>query len=661
MTLIVLDRKSRLIQHPSELPDFTSAKRLYLDVETKNVTHGIVSNKDDGRYPFKGDRICGFAFSVDEVAYYVPMRHTRQKHLQNLPLNVCRQWLRDHLTSVYEWCNHNIVFDAMFCHFDDVEFDCRLVDTLTLAKVHDSDKLGYGLKALCQEWLDLDQPDVDAVEAYLKGIGSRNYADVPIDVLGLYACHDVHRNRALMGFLEERKPDDMSRVWENEILLTPVLYDMELAGLRIDPIECKKESLKSIRLMIEHAEIIRDITDREFTNSSKCIYDILVVQCGLPIVATIKEKKDGRLIDTGRPTFDKDAMALYTIHPQVQADPKLQKLVNSILVFRTESQFKGLFPESFCQLHDDNNYIHPSYNQIVRTGRMSCRRPNAQQQNKRSKSLILPPHGMVFLSCDYSQIEYRLIVHYINDKDAIAAYNNDPTTDFHQWVADMIGISRPAGKTLNFGMAYGAGKRKVESSLMTNPIIMGEVGKVVAEMITSGKIEPSQSDQIFKELCSEKARAAYEAYHERLPGIKTTSKAAAQKAKTRGFVFNAYGRRRHLASNVVYKAFNNLIQGCAMDIIKDCMIAISPRYSAESRQWGLQMAANVHDELLFAVPGPASHNPGLWSYITKTLETPSVAFSVPISVGLGLSDTHWAEAAGDETRIEGDKKFGKII
>ena len=75
--------------------------------------------------------------------------------------------------------------------------------------------------------------------------------------------------------------------------------------------------------------------------------------------------------------------------------------------------------------------MHPDYNQTVRTGRMSCRRPNAQQLSKEAKELILPFDNQHFVSFDESQVEFRLIVHYIQDSKAIEAFNENPDTDFH--------------------------------------------------------------------------------------------------------------------------------------------------------------------------------------------------------------------------------------
>jgi DNA polymerase-1 len=601
-------------------------------VETANISK---LDKHGGMYPFKGDRICGFSVCTDDSeAYYIPVRHNRGK---NLTIETVRKWLNDHLRDC-DWVNHNIKFDAAFLMVDGVDIQSRLVDTLTLSKIHDSDRMGHDLKSLAQEWLGYDLYE-ERVHAYLAEMKTKDWADVPMDILGEYACYDVLANRDLFHLLLDKRPADLEQIWETEIKLTSVLLDMEMDGLQVNPLECKIDMAKCLTTMIETSETIERIADREFANSNQCIYDILINQFGLPILATKKERIDGQEVDTGRPTFNKDAMKLYRVHPQVTGE--LAELVEALCEYRIAAQHKSLFLDTFLNLHDGDNRVHPFYNQVVRTGRMSCSRPNAQQQNKRSKALIHPFEGYGFISCDYSQIEFRLIVHYINDLRAIQAYNDDAGMDFHQWVADMSGIKRKPAKAINFGMSYGAGKKNVTKQLAANPDIIEECSEEIEGM----NVPDSEKNHLFKALCSDRADHIYEDYHERFPGIKSTAYRASQMARRRGYVFNAYGRRRHLEARFAHKAFNSIIQGGAMDIMKERMVALSPRYNDWSRDIGLRMAANVHDEVLLQVPLEILEDEFVHQEIIRILETPSIDLRVPIKTGLGTSKENWAEAA----------------
>lgn len=672
--MINLRDNFHIVESLSELPNLLNRKEIFCDIESKRV---FDHKKLGGLYPWKGDRICGFGISADDLpeVWYVPVRHTTLGS-NNLPVKNVMDWARDILQSCNDWINHLVKFDAMmFDVGDGVEFKCRLIDTLTQSKLYYSDRFEFGLKPLCKDWLDYDTGSQNRVQAYLDSLRpkSKSYADVPIQILGEYCCDDIRMNRKLYRFLQERLQAAIEKTTgehsnlakqliETEILLTPVLFDMEKEGLRINETECKIQSVKTLKLMFRNEETIENLTEcGEFKNSNVCLQNILLRQFKLPILLTIKEKKDGRYYDTGRPSFDKDAMALYKVHPSVTSNEKIKQVVDLISEYRTEQQFKSLFLDTFLELNVDG-IIHPNYNQCVKTGRMSCSAPNSQQQNERSKKLIYPFEGEGFISNDYSQIEYRLIVHYCKIKAAIKAYNEDPSTDYHQWVADLLRMKRKPSKQLNFGMAYGQGKAGVTKRLMTDEDIMEEMGTNVNQLIADGKLNASLRVIKFQELCRVHAYHCYDIYHETLPEIQNTSKAAANVARVRGFVFNAYGRRRYLPGKACRNAFNTIMQGGAADIMKERMVAISPRYNSESRNWGLKLRANVHDELLNGVVLENLYDPRLYNYICDTLENTTVKFRIPILTGLGLSSNNWSEACGDEIITTSEGKFiaGKL-
>jgi len=672
--MINLRDNFHIIESLSELPNLQNRKEIFCDVETKRVF-----NDDElgGLYPWKGDKICGFSITADEIPdiWYIPIRHTSIDS-NNLLIDNVMNWIQDILSTCTDWINHLVKFDAMMFDIGDgVEFKCRLVDTLTLSKLYYSDRLEYGLKPLCKDWLNYDTGSLDRVQEYLNSFKPKlkSYADIPIKILGEYANDDVRMNRKLYRFLQENmqrrieettneQSEKVKDLIETEIKLTPILFDMEKDGLVINEMECKIQSYQVLKIMIENAKKIERLTERkEFTNSNNCLQEILLKQFKLPILLTIKEKKDGRWIDTGRPSFDKDAMALYKVHPLVTSNEKIKQVVDLITEYRTEQQFKSLFLDTFLKLNV-NGIVHPNYNQAIRTSRLSCSKPNSQQQNSRSKKLIHPHEREGYISNDASQIEYRLIVHYCKIKKAIKAYNEDPATDYHQWVADLLLMERDNAKNQNFGMAYGMGKKTIVGRLMSDKHVIKIIGEKVNKLIEDGRLDSELRLNKFKELCKEHAEKSYDKYHYTFPEIRETSRRTIEVAKLRGFIFNAYGFRRYLPGKASYKAFNSLIQSCAAYIIKERMVAISPRYNSDSRKWGIKLRANVHDELLNGVPLENLYDPNLHKYILDTLENTTIKFRVPILFGLGLSPNNWSEAAGKEIITAPDGKFiaGKI-
>jgi DNA polymerase I-like protein with 3'-5' exonuclease and polymerase domains len=290
---------------------------------------------------------------------------------------------------------------------------------------------------------------------------------------------------------------------------------------------------------------------------------------------------------------------------------------------------------------------------------MSCRNPNAQQLNSRAKRLIHPPPGYSIVSGDENQIEFRIIVSYIGDENAIQSYNENPDTDFHQWVADLCGgIKRRPAKCLNFGMGFGAGRRKVIEMLSADKDVMADVGHKINDMIQQGTIKEDQRNVVFKSMCSELANNLYSTYHEKLPGIKATSQRASDVAKRRGYVFNGYGRRRHLGLKFTNKAFNSIVQSFAADILKDAAIKLAPRYNREARDAGIILIALVHDDITSLVPLKNSRDPSVLRIIKNALENPDVKIKVPVTCKMGFSDRNWAEASSDKNILD---ETGKIV
>ena len=366
---------------------------------------------------------------------------------------------------------------------------------------------------------------------------------------------------------------------------------------------------------------------------------ILCGQYDLPVLSYKNNKDNKGNFTRGNPSFDKKALNMYLVHPDVRKNKEVLGLVELITLYRKESTFFGLFLEKYMELADENYILHPMYNQSVRTGRMSSSNPNSQQLNKRAKSLIIPPEGESFLSADASQIEFRIIVHYIEDELAIEAYKKDPRTDFHSWAAESANCGRKEGKTLNFAVAFGQGKKTCIANLSVSSGII----ELAKEQL--GK-DASEEDIIHKSKLL--AAEVYDRYHLRFPGIRETSYSAQSSCRMRGYVFNLFGRRRHLSYHSAHKAFNAIVQGSASDIVKSRMIALSPRYNDRMRKWNIRIAAQVHDEVLFVGPSNILRDQEVQEYLRSQLEIVPVPLSVPILWDMGYSETSWDIAAGDE-------------
>jgi endogenous inhibitor of DNA gyrase (YacG/DUF329 family) len=251
-----------------------------------------------------------------------------------------------------------------------------------------------------------------------------------------------------------------------------------------------------------------------------------------------------------------------------------------------------------------------------------------------------------------SQIEFRLIVHYIQDLAAIAAYAADPDTDFHQWVADMCGISRRPAKNVNFAIAFGGGKKKIVSMLASNMDLVGNMSTRVDELITEGKILDSQRQEAFALLCTQRGEQVYNQYHDALPTLRTTSNRAAKNLELRGYVFNVYGRQRHLPVKASYRAFNTIMQSCAADAMKERTVAVAPRYNSWTREHGIILTASVHDETLTNTPREVAQDVTVLRTFAEMLEDTAVKFRVPMRTSCGRSSNNWADAGKKNNAVK---------
>jgi len=627
-----------LVNHPSELPNFVGASSVFLDFET---TSG--DEKQDSLNPWHHCGIAGIAITVDDCpnAYYIPFQHWEHADQQ-----AAADWLYDVLMNCDYWINHNIKYDAhVLANQLNIIPKCKFICTLTLSKLIDSDRImrgGYGLDALSLSWLS---EDISKYEARLKPylVNNQDYGRIPADILGEYACQDVLTNRRLWGFLLANLPEESGGVWNTEIELTKRLYEMERNGMPIDPTELQITEYKTLNRMLKIDDELTKICGRSFRpHVNEDAYDVLCNQYGLPVLAYTKDKHGE---ETNNPSFDKYALAMYLAQPHAPID-----LIVLMQEYRKHSQFNSLFLTPWQRLHR-NGRLHPIYNQCVRTGRLSCSDPNAQQLNELAKMLVHPKPGYAFISIDASQIEFRFIVHYIQDASAIAAFHENPDTDFHEWVGLQCGVSRKPAKTINFGIAFGEGKKKLTKQLSSNVELVGIIKEQVELMIASGDIPREQEQAYFMSLAAARALHVYNTYHRTFPTMKATMRDIERVLKARGHVRNMFGRRRVLPPDKAYRGFNTLNQSSAADWMKERTVALCTMIDGT----GIEFVASVHDEILLQAPIEIANDPRTIRDLVAFMETLTIPLRVPIRCSVGMSAKDWKSASKSAKPLQYNK------
>lgn len=94
-----------------------------------------------------------------------------------------------------------------------------------------------------------------------------------------------------------------------------------------------------------------------------------------------------------------------------------------------------------------------------------------------ARSLWTPRNkSRVLVGTDAASLEYRMLAHHVNNEELIKVVLGH---DVHQYTADMAGVDRNGGKTLNFAIIYGAG------DAMAGSIVGGKAkeGKILKEKL----------------------------------------------------------------------------------------------------------------------------------------------------------------------------------
>lgn len=373
--------------------------------------------------------------------------------------------------------------------------------------------------------------------------------------------------REYTELLENYDMDDLYH--DIELPLIEVLVEMERIGVKVDR-NALEELSRATQLQVDKlATQIHQSAQKEFNiNSPKQLGEVLFDDLGL---------KTGKKRSTAVDVLEK----LMDAHP----------IVPLILEYRKFQKFLSTYAEGLQKFVTDDNRIHTTYSQTAaQTGRLSSLDPNLQnisvrnEETKIVRKVFVADEGFKFLSCDYSQIELRVLAHMADEEHMIEAFNTD--LDIHTKTAREIfnledddvvtSLMRRQAKAVNFGIVYGISDFGLSKQLDISP---GQAHDFIERYLTT------------------------------FSGIKDYMESIVTYCEEHGYVKTLYQRRRQMPEindkNFVIKdrarraAMNSPIQGTAADLIKKAMIKISDqlhKMKAKSK-----MILQVHDELLILV------------------------------------------------------------
>lgn len=583
-------------QRPDSLPDLSSARRIAVDVESHDP-----KLQELGSGVYRGDaHIVGIALGTDNgYRAYFPFDH---KDSDNFRKEDIYPWVSQQLSrTTQEKVGANLLYDLDLLQHEGVKVAGKLRDVQLAEPLIDEQRYEYNLEALSQDYLKVGKEQDVMIDWAMRAFGCKDkdvkkfMREIPATLVGPYAESDVDRPLRILPLQEAKlQQEGMEFLFDMECDLLWPLLRMRQTGVRIDA---------------ERAHRLHEEFEQSYKKIIQELGGINIDESAALVRLFDKEGIAYPRTEKGNPSFRKTWL-------EHHSHPMCQKIVEA----RQYRVLLSTFLKGCLEGHNVNGRIHCQFNPLrgdnygTVTGRFSSSNPNLQnipvrtEAGAKIRAMFIPEEGMDWWKRDWSQIEYRLIVHFAAQggceraEDAVQRYLQDKTTDFHQLVAELCGIPRKQAKNINFGIAYGQGVDTLADALGVS---------------------------------RDEARKILEYYHADAPFIGELMGDCSRAASKHGFISTLFNRRRRYtkweaqgvraSSNYkknkdyimldkdaaiskwgadaiqrakAYTAMNAKIQGSAADIMKKAMVDIWNAGLFEE----LPIHLTVHDELDGSVP-----------------------------------------------------------
>ena len=476
----------------------------------------------------------------------------------------------------------------------------------------------HGLESLAKRHIGREGLSYEALCG--KGVHQIGINQVDVEKVSTYACEDADYTLGVHLALWPRLQADaqLHTIYQLEMQTSATLQGMERLGVAVDVAALRTQSSELGGKIVELEKSAWAMAGgREFNlGSPKQIGEVL-----------FNPPPEG----LGLPPVKKTAKGAISTDEEV-----LEKLAQdyplpaTLLQWRSLSKLKSTYTDKLPLLvNTQTGRVHTNYAQAVAvTGRLASNDPNLQNipvrtaEGRRIREAFVARPGCVLVSCDYSQIELRIMAHLSGDEALIAAFTQGQ--DVHRaTAAEVFGVAADAvsseqrryAKVINFGLIYGMSAYGLAKNLGIGPA---------------------------------EAKAWIERYFARYPGVLAYMEATKAQAKAQGFVETVFGRRLYLPeinspngprrAGAERTAINAPMQGTAADLIKMAMNRIAEKLATSGRD--IWMVMQVHDELVFDLP--AGEVDWLRSHIVPLME--GVAqLKVPLLAEMGVGK-NWDEA-----------------
>jgi DNA polymerase I-like protein with 3'-5' exonuclease and polymerase domains len=626
-----------LLQYPS----FKGLKSITLDLETHDP-----DLKKKGPGVRRDGYIVGAAVSAGGLQDYYAMRHLKGP---NEDPDKVIAWLRSELKEYDgEILGANILYDMDYlAQVGAVAPKARLRDVQIAEPLIDETRFEFGLEVLAQDYLGEGKREDEITKLHGKDWKSK-IREIDSRLIAHYAIGDLDLpERIHAEQLKKLAAEDLTDLYDLECRLMPMMLYMRRLGVRVD---------------VEKAERVSNQLYLEALEARKQVRHLIGFEVNVNAADSLAKAFDHLSIAyprtaTGKPSFTQNFL---NYHPH--------ELCKLIMMERKALKTKGTFVDGYILDGHINGRIHCLFNQLkgdesgTVSGRFSSSMPNLQNIPARDeiigplmRSMFIPEAGCQWWAKDWSQIEFRLLVHYaaVTGKagaaEAARQFHEDPKVDYHDVVAKMTGLTRKAAKNVNFGIIYGMGRAKMAA----------DMGRTLEE-----------ADVILAQ------------YDDKVPFAKLLNKDAAKTAGARGYIKTLLGRRRRFnqwetaqwynaaqraavlkekgpdyfnpvnskeaaiekwgTSRVrrayTHKTLNAIIQGSAADLMKKAMVDIWEAGVCDV----LPIHLTVHDELDGSIEKGNKRAEEALEHVNHVMTT-VIPLRIPIRAD-GERGDNWADA-----------------
>lgn len=501
----------------------------------------------------------------------------------------------------------------------DLDLDLPMFDTKLAGYLAQPDFHADSLKQAAEHFLDIHFTETEQPSQGTLDFDDDQVEEDPNE----HRLRDLAIIRSLavtLGpIIDEREQCCLMRAIE--LPVSRVLHGMEHTGAKVDSVrlvsmrdQFAAEARQAQEMAWEYAGIEINL------QSPKQLQKVLFEDMGLK---PTKRTKSG--------SYTTNAAALQDLYVKSVDNERANGFLGALLRHREINKLKQIVQTLIDATNTSDERIHTTFEQTVAaTGRLSSVDPNLQNIPNRNaagreiRGVFVPGEGYeALMSCDYSQVELRIMADLSDDEALIEAFRSG--ADFHKYVASMVyklpvdqitGDQRSHVKAMSYGLAYGLSTYGLAQQL---------------------KIAPRE------------AEALKNRYFDTFGKVHDYLESLVANAREKGYTETIFGRRRYFpalhSTNRVAReaaeraALNAPIQGSAADIMKIAMIR-AEQTLAEAHVKS-RIILQIHDELVVEIA------PGEGDQVTELVRNAmehAVDLAVPLDVSCGIG-SDWQLAA----------------